>query len=133
MSEMKRNHQGKFVKMTSNELKEKLGNGEIKQSPIRREELPQQLQTCVRDVWNRCAQFWKIPTFEQFEIGFLRDMQPEREIGVWQRIAAAFEAYIASHPEADKADVITKLVLLTMGASGPDEMKKIFSRHGSTC
>ena len=30
---------------------------------------------------------------EQFEIGFMRDMHPEREIAVWASITAAWNAY----------------------------------------
>src|SRR5262249_11326961 len=32
-------------------------------------------------------------TLEQFEIGFMRDMHPEREVALWCRIAKAWLAY----------------------------------------
>jgi hypothetical protein len=130
MSKKKNKNQGKLVKMTLRELMQKLDSGEIMQGPIRRERLSPALEGEVRDVWLRCARFWSLPTFEQFELGFLRDMNPDQEVGAWQRIATAFEAFMGNHPEADKAYVITKLVFLSMGGDGPEEMRKLlFPNH----
>src|SRR5215831_21282425 len=37
-------------------------------------------------------------TLEQFEIDFMRDMHPEREIAIWCRIAKAWLAYLEDFP-----------------------------------
>ena len=105
------------LKMPLGELMQKLVDGEIRFSPLRREALPPELEVAVRDVWNRCAKFCSIPSFEEFEVQFLRDTHPEQEVRVWQKIAAEFETYMADNPEADKDDVVNTLVLKSM-ASG---------------
>ena len=104
------------LKMTLGELMQKVADGEIRLSPIRREALSPELEHAVRNVWHRCAKYMSFSSFEEFEIGFLRDQHPEQEVRVWQKIAAEFEAYIADNPEADKGEVVAKYVLESMAA-----------------
>jgi hypothetical protein len=43
------------------------------------------------------------PTFEQWELGFLRDREPALEIGSWMRLANAFESFLQSRGRDSKA------------------------------
>jgi hypothetical protein len=57
------------------------------------------------------------PTFEQWEVSFLREIAPEMEIAVWEVIADAYDAYKAEKPDADK-ESLGMLIAISMGG-GP--------------
>lgn len=53
-------------------------------------------------------------SFEDFELGFLRDIDPEREIQIWEMIAFGLRDYLAEHPEADKELSFAQALQLTV-------------------
>jgi hypothetical protein len=60
-------------------------------------------------------------TLEQFEIGFMRDMHPEAEVGVWAGIATAWLAYHEKFlndqtvAEEEEKKLITALIAISTG------------------
>jgi hypothetical protein len=64
----------------------------LRLGPIRHKSLPLDLLEQIKAVYNVIGPYLSM-TLEQFEIGFMRDMHPEREVALWCRIAKAWLAY----------------------------------------
>lgn len=64
----------------------------LRPGPIRNESLPPELLKQIKAVFDVIGPYINM-TLEQFEIGFMRDMHPEREVALWCSITAAWLAY----------------------------------------
>ena len=64
----------------------------VRPGPIRNESLPPELLEQIDAVFGVIGPYLDM-TLEQFEIGFLRDMNPESEVAVWCSITAAWLHY----------------------------------------
>jgi hypothetical protein len=64
----------------------------LRLGPIRHKSLSPDLLGQIRAVYDVIGPYVGM-TLEQFEIGFMRDMHPEREVALWYRIAKAWLAY----------------------------------------
>src|SRR5215469_8925591 len=71
---------------------EYVGPSQLRPAPIRHESLPPDLLGQIRAVYEVIGPHIDM-TLEQFEIEFMRDMHPEREVALWYRIAKAWLAY----------------------------------------
>jgi len=60
--------------------------------PIRHESLSPQLLEMIEAIYGEIGRYLGT-TLEQFEIGFMRDANPEREVSIWASITAAWLAY----------------------------------------
>ena len=93
---------------------------ELKPGPIRDESLPPELLEHVQAIYDVVGPYFDM-TLEQFEIGFMRDAHPEREVAVWCSITAAWIAYHEQHldneylPDEDEAKLITALIMISTG------------------
>jgi hypothetical protein len=65
---------------------------ELRPGPIRHGSLPPDLLGQIKAVYEVIGPYIGM-TLEQFEIGFMRDMHPAREVALWCRIAKAWLAY----------------------------------------
>jgi hypothetical protein len=60
-------------------------------------------------------------TLEQFEIGFMRDMHPEREVALWCRITKAWLAYHEdflqnqTQPDEEERKLLGALIAISTG------------------
>jgi hypothetical protein len=94
---------------------EKIPVKDIKPGPIRHKQgLSPLLERTARDLFSRVGHF-VYPSFEQWELGFMRDMQPWREVLIWEVIARAFDLYSAKHPDADGDRVVGVLSAISTG------------------
>ena len=96
---------------------------ELIPGPIRRESLTDDQVQRARAVYEALQPFVS-PAFEQFELNFLRDADPEREIRVWEHIANAFQQYEQAHQplrESDEATLFRSLLLISLGCPRPQE------------
>ena len=64
----------------------------LRLGPIRHKSLPPDLLAQIRAVYDVIGPYLDM-TLEQFEIDFMRDMHPEREVALWCRISKAWLAY----------------------------------------
>ena len=71
---------------------------DIKPSERRRNELPPDLKLRAGALFGRVGKTLNA-TREKWYDGFLRDLNPEREIAVWERIADVTDALWASEPQ----------------------------------
>jgi hypothetical protein len=65
---------------------------QLRPGPIRHKTLPPKLLEQVGAIFDVIGPYTGM-TLEQFEIGFMRDMHPDREVAVWCCITAAWLAY----------------------------------------
>ena len=92
--------------------------------PIRRESLADDQVRRARAVYEALHPYVS-PTFEQFELNFLRDADPESEIQVWENIAYAFQRYEESNgplDESAEATLFKSLLMISMGAPKPAQI-----------
>ena len=68
-----------------------------KPSPIHHVHLPDELLKQIAAIYKSLGPYLGT-TLEQFEIGFLQDMHPVREIALWTKIEAAWRTYHAKFP-----------------------------------
>ncbi|NQU26458.1 MAG: hypothetical protein HQ567_34665 [Candidatus Nealsonbacteria bacterium] len=60
-------------------------------------------------------------TLEQFEVGFMRDMHPDREVAVWCSITGAWIDYHEKHldgetlPDEDEKKLLGALIAISTG------------------
>ncbi len=72
---------------------------DIKEGPIRHKEgLSPLLEKLARAIFQKVGHFVH-PSFEHWELGFMRDLHPWREILVWETIARTVDLYLSKHPD----------------------------------
>ena len=71
----------------------------IPPGPLRHKQGLSPLLTAIaRELFQRVGHYVH-PSFEQWELGFMRDKHPWWEVLRWEAICRAYEAYLAKHPE----------------------------------
>ena len=65
---------------------------QIRPGPIRNKSLSPELLDQIKAAFDVIGKYLGM-TLEEFEIGFMRDMHPEREVATWFRITKAWLAY----------------------------------------
>lgn len=98
--------------------------GELAEGPIRHAVLPPELLEQIGAAYEAVGPYLG-RTLEQFEIGFMRDMHPEREVAIWNNVAAAWYSYHERHlaglvrPEAEEQKIVGALVAISSGITDP--------------
>ena len=62
--------------------------------------------------------------YEQWELGFLRDMHPAGEIALWVRAGFAMERYVAAHPNDDEEAVFKDVLSVALGVGDGTERQE---------
>lgn len=122
MAKDKRNRkpprQGELRRISGDELKK------IKLGPIRHTEGLDPLQTAwARSLYRRVGYVIE-PSFEQWELGFMRDMHPTSELWLWEAISRTVESYLSDHPEADVDETVGLTTGVTVGAEFEQETEQ---------
>lgn len=93
---------------------------QLRPRPIQHESLSPELLEHVRAVYDVVGPYLAT-TLEQFEIGFMRDAQPESEVAVWCSITAAWIDYHEKHlgdevlPDEDEKKLLAALIAISTG------------------
>lgn len=107
------------VKNTSGEWQE-IDPSELKETRIIHGELSPEILARIKNVHDLLREvicFNGQPMcLELFEIGFMREVDPEVSLDVWDAIAAAFQKASGMFPENAKPQIYHWLMLLVMGA-----------------
>ena len=99
---------------------------EIQPGPLRHKKgLSALLEQIARMLYSKVGHF-VYPSFEQWEIGFMRDMHPWREVLIWEAIARTHDLYLAKHPDADMQQAVGTIASLSTGmvSENPSEAEK---------
>ena len=92
----------------------------IKTGPIRQQSLPEPLLQRVKAIHASIKHIYG-GVLEQFEIDFMRDSNPEKEVAVWERIVAAFRKVVTTMPDLDQKMVLRTLVAYSIDGLTPKE------------
>lgn len=89
--------------------------GEIKSAPIRYETLPMNLRLRLKLLYENLKEVLDIP-FSQFEQNFQRDMHPQDELTIWERIAVAYLGLIEGQnfSNQEKTKIFGELLNISM-------------------
>jgi hypothetical protein len=99
----------------------------LRPGSIRNESLPPEMLETIRAVYEVIGSYIST-TLEQFEIGFMRDAEPEDEVAVWCSITAAWIAYHEQHlgnemlPDEDEKRLLGALLSISTGV---DDVEKL--------
>lgn len=106
---------------------EHIDPNQVRPSPIQHESLSPELLEHVRAVYDVVGPYLAT-TLEQFEIGFMRDMQPESEVAAWCGITAAWIAYHEQHlgdellPDEDEKKLLGALIAISAGVEDAEAL-----------
>jgi hypothetical protein len=98
---------------------------QLQPGPIRNESLPPELLEHIKAVYDIVGPYLET-TLEQFEIGFMRDSNPESEVVVWCSIVAAWIAYHEEYLEDeylsddDEKKLLAALISISAGVDDPN-------------
>jgi hypothetical protein len=99
----------------------------IRPGPIRHESLSPELLEQIKGVFDVMKPYFGM-TLEQFEVGFMRDIDPEREVAIWCSITAAWLAYHEKYvkgealPDEQERTILDALIVIS---SGVDDVAKL--------
>jgi hypothetical protein len=95
---------------------------DFKQEPIpKMKELTPLLEEIAKATFSKVGHF-AYPTFEQWEVGLMRDMQPWREILIWENIVRTFDLYVTKHGETtNREQVVGILASISTGQISENE------------
>lgn len=97
---------------------------ELRIGPIRHDSLPPELLEPIEAVYGVIGRYLGT-SLEQFEIGFLWDMHPEREVAIWCSITSAWLAYHEKHlgsetlPDGEEKKLLGALIAISTGVNDP--------------
>ncbi|MFM7149611.1 MAG: hypothetical protein ACKO23_07190 [Gemmataceae bacterium] len=74
---------------------------QLEPGPIRNESLPPVLLAQIKQVFDVIGPYIGM-TLEEFEIGFMRDMNPANEVAIWASITAVWRAYHEKYLDGEK-------------------------------
>lgn len=87
---------------------------DVHEGPIRHHTLPSDMLERIGRLYRTVGKHIS-PTLEHWEIGFMRDVRPEREIAVWLDIEAALFRLLNIAPAADQRKATLLFCNLSMG------------------
>lgn len=97
----------------------------IKKGKIRHESLPDELLKKIATIYRICGRY-TCPTLEEFEVGFMYDLDPAREVSVWSRISLAsvkyHQIYLGGMYQSDETEktITCLLCVISTGAKKRD-------------
>ena len=92
--------------------------GDIEPGPIRHQTLPADLIERIRSYKKILGASDSVSIDEAVD-GYRRDLNPDKEVAIWERIAQIFQHFTDGHQIADQArrlEVLRALLLISTGA-----------------
>jgi hypothetical protein len=87
----------------------------LKQGPIRHENIDE-LLPIIRWLWRHVGEYMtSCRTFEDWELGFMRDTNPGSEVAAWLRAAYAMLEFAHRHPNANRLALFVAVANLMNG------------------
>jgi hypothetical protein len=101
----------------------------IRPGNIKHEQLTPKWEEVARHTFQVVGHLVK-PTYEQWELGFLRDQSPEQELFLWLVISDAFEVAVVEHPDMDEKAIIGDLICISAGGPSRYGLEEIYLAAG---
>jgi hypothetical protein len=102
-------------------------SAQLRPGPIRHESLPPELLEQIGAVYEVIGPYLNT-TLERFEIGFMRDMHPEREVALWCRIVKGWLAYHEDYlgnetlSTEEERKLLAALIAISTGVKDPSRL-----------
>lgn len=96
---------------------------QLRQSEIRHPEFDEGIRVYIRQIQAAFAEQRPL-SFEEWEDGFRRDANPEREIAFWSHAADIYTAFATNEPSADRRHDIYRCIVTCM-TTGPDAVWRV--------
>lgn len=99
---------------------ESINLSQLRPGPIRNMSLSPELLDQIKAAFDVIGKYLGM-TLEEFEIGFMRDMHPDREVALWFRITKAWLAYhedfLAGEklPNEEERKLLGALIMISTG------------------
>ena len=99
----------------------------LQPGPIRHTSLAPTLLQEIRAIFQVVAPYTNM-NLEQFEIGFMRDAHPEREVAIWDVIAQTLETYCEKFmtgkalPKNEGRNILGALIAISTGVKDVERM-----------
>lgn len=93
-------------------------------SPIKHPEFDEGTRDYIRQIQVAFAEHRPL-TFEEWEDGFRRDDNPEREIAIWSHAADVYAACVNSEPDASRRREVYRCIVTAM-STGPNAIWQVF-------
>jgi hypothetical protein len=109
---------------------ERVRVSELNAGPIRHEPLSAELLEGLKFAYDTVGHFIH-PTWEQWQIDFMRDMHSEKEIHTWLRIALSWQIYHERFvkdevlSDEQEKDLVGTLVQISMGVIEPKQLSLV--------
>lgn len=98
---------------------------ELRLSPIRRERLSDEQMARLERIHETFADVDGMTLYDRLD-GFLRDMNPDRELDIWETMAWHYERFVESRPLShDAKQEAYKVVLMRSMASEEDVLERV--------
>ncbi len=100
---------------------------QIRPGPIRHDSLDPILLEQIKSIYDVLGQFFN-QTLEQFELGFMRDTNPEHEVVIWSAIMVVWidyhEKYLDDEimSDADEKKLLAALISIASGVDDPSNL-----------
>lgn len=98
---------------------------QISKGPVIHEQLPNHLVSALRWIYRHVHGCLCDSTFEQFELDFCRDDDPEQEVAAWMRMTIAALEYTDRYPASTKCNVLRRMLAISMGVRPDDDKYEI--------
>ena len=102
--------------MSSEQNVQSIPISQIRPGRVRRELLTAQQEDLARQLYDICGHFVQ-PTFEQWELMFLRDGNPARELLHWYIISETFVRLRRDCPDEAHRQLLGEIVLCSTGGT----------------
>jgi len=84
--------------------------------PVRHGPFPEEIRDYIRDIHAAFAEHREL-SFEEWEDGFRRDANPEREIAIFSHAADVYRRFTADEPSPERRHDVYRLLVACMTAS----------------
>jgi hypothetical protein len=102
---------------------------EVRPGKIKHEGLDPEWEGVARHTYQIVGHLVK-PTYEQWELDFLRDQSPQQELFLWLVISDAFEMAITEKPDLDQKTILGDLILISAGGESQHGLDGVYEAAG---
>jgi hypothetical protein len=101
----------------------------VRPGNLKHEQLDPKWEEIARHTFHAVGHLVK-PTYEQWELDFLRDKNPEQELFLWLVIADAFEEAVANRHDLDSKTILGDLILISAGGQSQHGLEAVYQSAG---
>lgn len=114
-----------FQEIKAKAKRKYIKRSDLHESEIRHETLPVNMIIRIKIFYNEVFTIISDKSFKETVDSFKRDLHPNDEIAIWEKILLAGQEYCKNHKKANKRKVFSYLLALSSGIDLSDQIKNI--------